>query len=73
LLRDRRNVHAMNPPTTNLRRIRVAAGLSQSDLARLAKCSTSMISQVESGKRVPSERFMWAIKTAIAQHLAGVA
>lgn len=57
---------------TNLRRLREAAGLTQSELARVAKVSKAMVSLVESGQRVPSERWMWAVKEAVAKHLAGV-
>lgn len=63
----------MTTPQTNLRRIRESAGLTQSDLARIAKVSKAMVSLVESGQRVPSERWMWAVKEAIARHLAGAA
>lgn len=37
-----------------LAKLRVAAGLSQSALARVAKMSQSAISQIESGNREPS-------------------
>lgn len=66
-------MRATHNSTRNLRSLRTGAGLTQAELARKAKVSKSMISLVESGEREPSERWMWAIKEAIAKHLAGTA
>lgn len=53
--------------------IREAQGLSQRELARLAKVNSGYLSQVESGKVAPSERWLSAVKTALAKHLSEVA
>lgn len=53
--------------------IREAQGLSQRELARLAKVNAGYLSQVEAGKVSPSERWLSAVKTALAQNLAGAA
>jgi len=66
-------MRARTGSTRNLRNMRTSAGLTQSELARIAKVSKSMISLVESGEREPSERWMWAVKEAIAKHAAGTA
>lgn len=60
-------------PGKTLRVMRENAGLSQADLARKSGVSRAMLSQVEAGKKAPSERWMRAVMVAIARDLAGVA
>lgn len=48
-----------------LREHREAAGLSQTDLARLADMTQSMISGYESGRRVPNAESLIALTTAL--------
>lgn len=53
--------------------MRENAGLSQSELASGAGVSRAMLSQVESGKKTPTARWMRAVLEAIARSLAGAA
>lgn len=48
-----------------LRAHRVAAGLSQSELARRIGCNATMVSRIESGTRRPSPETVTAITAAL--------
>lgn len=39
---------------SNLKRMRMACGISQAELARACKLTSAAVSQIESGKRTPS-------------------
>lgn len=49
--------------------MRIALGMSQRDVARLAGTSPAQLSKVESGARVPSEKWLDAVKTALANEM----
>ena len=44
---------------------RVTTRLKQSDLAKMAKCSTSMISAIEAGNKIPSVKLVIKIAKAL--------
>lgn len=52
-----------------LHAMRIALGMSQRDVARLAGTSPAQLSKVESGARVPSEKWLDAVKTALANEM----
>lgn len=53
--------------------MRENAGLTQAQLAKLAGVSRPMLSQVESGKKAPTRRWLREVTEAIARSLAGAA
>lgn len=60
-------------PGPSLRIMRANAGITQTELASLAHVSRAMLSQVERGQKVPSERWLRAVLEALGRHLAGAA
>lgn len=76
LLGNMPKVLGMTPtphPGKALRIMRENAGLSQAELAKGAGVSRAMLSQVESGSKSPSARWLRAVTEAIARGLAGAA
>lgn len=55
-----------------IRTLRKAQGLSLRELARLAQVEASYLSQVERGRRTPSDRWLKSVTDALGEHLAGV-
>lgn len=50
--------------------MRIAAGLTQAELAQKALTSKSMISLVERGLREGSDLWWWSINLAVANHVS---
>lgn len=53
--------------------MRENAGISQADCARGAGVSRAMLSQVENGKKTPTQRWLRDVTEYIARSLAGAA
>lgn len=52
-----------------IRAMRAAMGLSLRELGRRAGTTPGYLSQVERGKRDPSERWLGAVKRALGEHM----